>query len=429
MQDAGSPWAGSAAGLYSLIEAHDHDPAVWLAIGLREHRLLTDPRAVALKLNTNSWTNARSIRHPDVDGDLMTTDDLRAAGITDREGPYVRYRSVADSLLDGMYRIDDPSYVYWQNVAVDIGRVLRLWTESEADQYIDFVTRRLSEWMPENAISWLDAPGVPYWPELAGEFGYPPLAPDRGTHDIDQLIIHTTEGTDSFGWLRGANRNSVHYLSHPNSGRPRAQLLDERLAGWTAGNELFNQRSIQYEIEGFAHRGFAPHVYREAAEFCATIIERHPAILPDRHHVIGHNEVPDPNNLGRYGGAGNHTDPGPLWDWNMFMAYLHEALDDNASVTTDDHALFSEATGHWIIDQTVDGLTIRMLDYWREQGGIERCGHPLTGMTRDDDGVYRQLFENVLIEAWPEGFGPYPGVHLRLGGLGQRYHQMGTSNT
>ena len=34
----------------------------------------------------------------------------------------------------------------------------------------------------------------------------------------------------------------------------------------------------------------------------------------DRTHVIGHSEVPDPNNPGLYGGSDHHTDPGPNWD-------------------------------------------------------------------------------------------------------------------
>src|SRR5690606_42131030 len=50
-----------------------HDPAVWLASGLREHRLLTDPDAVALRLMTHSWTNARSARLSGLDHDIVTT--------------------------------------------------------------------------------------------------------------------------------------------------------------------------------------------------------------------------------------------------------------------------------------------------------------------------------------------------------------------
>lgn len=422
LEAVNSPWASQTDTYYNLISLKGHDPAIWLAIGLREHRLLTDPNAVALKLNTNSWTNARSIQTAGIDGELVTTAELERAGITDREGPYVRYKSVMDSLIDGMGRIDAPGYVYWRNNAVTIDQVLGYWTEDDAAAYIAFVLNKLNEWKGPNTISWLDAPGVPYWPELAGEFGYPPLAPDRGGHEVDLFIIHTTEGHDSFSHLRGPHKSSIHYLSHPNSGAPRAQLLDERLAGWGAGHPLFNMRAIHYEIEAFSAEGFNEDQYRNVARFAADVMRRHPAILADRYHHIGHSEVPDPNNPGRHGGAGGHTDPGPLWEWSRYISYLHEALEGQTHYPNDPNSLYSELTGHYVVNTTtIDKHRINLLDFWREVGGIDVCGHPLGGMRRDDDGIYRQLFENVLIEAWPDGFGPYPGVHYRLGGLGQRF--------
>ena len=39
----------------------------------------------------------------------------------------------------------------------------------------------------------------------------------------------------------------------------------------------------------------------------------------DRQHVIGHSEVPDPDNPGLFGGSGHHTDPGPYWDWYTYI--------------------------------------------------------------------------------------------------------------
>jgi hypothetical protein len=35
-------------------------------------------------------------------------------------------------------------------------------------------------------------------------------------------------------------------------------------------------------------------------------------------------------------------------------------------------------------------------------------------MTKDADGIYRQTFENILMEVYPDGL-------VRFGGLGQRY--------
>ncbi len=415
MDEVGSPWAGQAKDLYDLIRSGDHDPAVWLAIGLREHRLLTDPDAVAVKLKTNSWTNARSVRLPGLDHDLVTTSDLRRAGIEHRDGPYARYRSVEDSLRDGMARLDDPAYVYRQRFAVTLRQVFSLWTEDDAGGYVQFVIDRLNDWRePGYERSWWDDLEIEYVPDWSGEYGYGKGSWGRNGQAIDRLILHITAGVDSLGWLNGPNGSSAHYLTWPD-GSLRAQLLPERDAAWTAGNREYNLRSINVEHEKLRLSDpWSEEEYRQLARLAARIIERNQAILPDRAHIIGHSEVPDPNHPGRFGGSGNHADPGPAFEWPRFMALLHEEV---RGVAHDPNAAHFPETDHWIVN---DG-EIRMLDFWRERGGLDVCGYPLEGMRRDDDGVYRQLCENVLLECWPEGFGGHPGPSFRFGGLGQRY--------
>ena len=417
LRRVGSPWAGRAAALYRLIAEGGHDPAVWLAIGLREHRLLTDPRAVALRLGTNSWTNARSVRLAGLEHGLVTTADLRRAGIEDRDGPYVRYRAVEDSLRDGMARVDDPGYVYRQRYAVTLRQVLSVWTEDDAEGYVQFVVDRLEAWRaPGFGLTWWDDPEIEFIPDWSGEYGFGKSNWGRNGHDVDLLILHITAGVDSLGWLNGPHGNSAHYLTWPD-GSVRAQLLPERDAAWAAGNREYNLRGINLEHEKLRLSDpWTEEEYRRLARLAARIIRRNPGILPDRAHVIGHNEVPDPVHPGRYGGVGNHADPGPGFAWPRFMALLREELDGGAA-QGDPNARYFEATGHWIVN--ADG--VEMLDFWRERGGVEVCGYPLEGLGRDDDGVFRQLCENVLLECWPDGFGAYPGAHYRFGGLGRRY--------
>lgn len=88
----------------------------------------------------------------------------------------------------------------------------------------------------------------------------------------------------------------------------------------------------------------------------------------------------------------------------------------------DPNARFFEETGHWMINADTEDGRITMLDHWRDGRGITGNGYPIGGMSKDDDGVYRQLCENVLLEAWPPGtWGDNSEVVYRYGSLGRRY--------
>jgi hypothetical protein len=50
------------------------------------------------------------------------------------------------------------------------------------------------------------------------------------------------------------------------------------------------------------------------------------AIPVDRAHIIGHDEVPDPNHPGLHGGADHHTDPGSCWNWDYYLSLVRADL-------------------------------------------------------------------------------------------------------
>ena len=60
---------------------------------------------------------------------------------------------------------------------------------------------------------------------------------------------------------------------------------------------------------------------RSSAQLAAYLCNKY-GIPRDRSHIIGHNEVPDPNKSGQYGGVGHHTDPGSYWDWTKYIGYV-----------------------------------------------------------------------------------------------------------
>ena len=61
--------------------------------------------------------------------------------------------------------------------------------------------------------------------------------------------------------------------------------------------------------------------YRASAQLAAVIARR--SLIPiDRRHIIGHYQVPNPNDPLQGGGIDSHTDPGRFWKWNLFMGLV-----------------------------------------------------------------------------------------------------------
>ena len=309
------------------------DPAVYLGVGVEEHQLLTDPRAVALKLGTNSWTNARSVQTAGLGPtDIVETADLRAAGIDDREGPYVKYDSVEDSLRDGIHRVQKVGYAYERRFGANpsIGQVLSIWTQSSGERYTRSLVQNVTEWMAEDNDEPLTDDSRFAWMPDNTEFGYPKGARGRNGRPIELAIVHITAGVDSSGWLAGPNGSSTHYLSD-RAFRPRLQMVREDDAAWTAGHREFNLRGLNFEFEILAGVPITDEMFANAADVMRPILQRLniPLLYIGRDHglgqrgIIGHSDVPDPNNPGRWGGAGNHTDPGEHWNWGRFIDLLN----------------------------------------------------------------------------------------------------------
>src|SRR5258708_21782950 len=142
-------------------------------------------------------------------------------------------------------------------------------------------------------------------------------------HDypVDLIVIHDTEVTFAEAIRIFGDPTSQRSANYIVSARGRiAQMVPETDIAWHAGNWDYNTRSIGIEHEGFAWTPgtFTTAEYQASAHLAASICSRW-GVPMDRQHVIGHNEVPDPNNPGLFGGADHHTDPGPYWNWSYYM--------------------------------------------------------------------------------------------------------------
>src|SRR5438445_10346499 len=129
-------------------------------------------------------------------------------------------------------------------------------------------------------------------------------------HDypVDMVVIHDIEGTaqSAINAFQDPNRQaSAHYVVSKTGAI--TQMVAEKDIAWHAGNWDYNTRAIGIEHEGFAYAQptwYTAAMYQASAHLIASICSRW-GVPMDRTHVIGHSEVPDPNNTGLYGAPGH----------------------------------------------------------------------------------------------------------------------------
>lgn len=157
--------------------------------------------------------------------------------------------------------------------------------------------------------------------------------------DVDKIVIHTVQGsyTSCINWFKNCSAQaSAHYVVRSSDGQV-TQMVDESDAAWHGGNSSVNHRSVGIELEGYMENPdgwFTEAQYRSAAALTRDIAERQGVPL-DRTHIIGHSEIPDPDGSG-WGGAGGHTDPGPGFNWNYFIALVTESAPAEVSAQRGD---------------------------------------------------------------------------------------------
>ena len=156
----------------------------------------------------------------------------------------------------------------------------------------------------------------------------------RPARSIETIVVHVTEGAfwGSVQWLKNPRAHaSSHYVIARNG--KIVQLVHLSDIAWHAGNWSVNSQSVGIEHEGFTYSGagFTDAQYRASARLTAWIARR-PLMPIDRAHIIGHAQVPAPG--GGHGGAGHHTDPGPHWQWDRYLALVRQyAGSERLSVT------------------------------------------------------------------------------------------------
>jgi N-acetyl-anhydromuramyl-L-alanine amidase AmpD len=156
------------------------------------------------------------------------------------------------------------------------------------------------------------------------------------TNPVTRIVIHVAEGgwASTYDWFRNASAAASANYVVSSTGRV-AQMVHDRDIAWHAGNWAYNETSIGIEHAGFTNVTHFPDAeYRGSARLAAWIADTF-LVTPDRTHVIGHSQVPDPNHPGEWGGVDHHTDPGRTWDWPRYMAYLRADAKDTPEQVVD----------------------------------------------------------------------------------------------
>jgi hypothetical protein len=142
------------------------------------------------------------------------------------------------------------------------------------------------------------------------------------SYDVRKIVIHVAEGSYSgtVSWLENCTAQaSAHYVVS-KEGRVAQCVRDEDIA-WHAGWWDTNTHSIGIEHAGYIDNPdwFTRSMYHASAKLSAWCCKEY-EIPIDRKHIIGHSEVPGCSGTG--GGANCHTDPGPYWNWKMYMRLI-----------------------------------------------------------------------------------------------------------
>ncbi|HEY0641432.1 MAG TPA: peptidoglycan recognition family protein [Pseudonocardiaceae bacterium] len=176
------------------------------------------------------------------------------------------------------------------------------------------------------ACEWIPAP---YQVTAPNDYGNHDKSRREENQQIRYIVIHDTEGSynGTIRLVQDPNYVSWQYTLRSSDGHV-AQHVRSNDVAWHAGNWYVNAAAIGLEHEGFAASGtwYTEAMYRSSAKLVRYLAQRF-GIPLDRHHIIGHDQVPGilPANV-----RGMHWDPGPYWNWNHYFDLLGAPLEPTA---------------------------------------------------------------------------------------------------
>ncbi|MEU8568138.1 N-acetylmuramoyl-L-alanine amidase, partial [Streptomyces pathocidini] len=249
--------------------------------------------------------------------------DDRTTAATYANDVYEVIRSGATRTTDNGQRIVLPAS---PRVSPDTAQVRRLGLRAAAKGRAECPSSVACEWVP--------APYKEFGDADPPDYGNHDLA-DRGSQDIEYIIIHDTEGAWNgvLKMVQDPAYVSWQYTLRSSDGHI-AQHVRNRDVAWHAGNWYTNAKSIGLEHEGFLaspDAWYTEAMYRSSARLVRYLSEKYDIPL-NRQHILGHDNVPGPTAKTI---SGMHTDPGPYWDWAHYFELLGREFRPTAGPDSD----------------------------------------------------------------------------------------------
>lgn len=418
LQQVHSPAAadGAAPGSYDAIVAERVDPLFLAAVFWEESNAATNPSSMVVK---------HDLMNP---GDCRSSQTGVGVVIATERGAFVRYPSWNAGWRDLAYRLVAPRYVYASAGLTTIGEIIpKLAPASDGNDptgYIAHVVAFMSEHQdigrePDTSTATYagDDLKAVWMPTSNFDTG-------RGGDVIDHITCHGTYGAvgaNSLNWLRGAKGGTSNTDSSATYliGRDGTmwQLVKESDTAWADGNLLYNQSGISIEHEHaigqdwplaqiIASVGLISRIARRQGWTAIT----HPtaAVLPEggpagTANLIGHCQVPDPNNPTLGGGESHHTGcPGADFPWDQVVRKVNAELTARSVTDTIAEREAAPQPPTPEILRFSNGKTLQhgFRAFWQARGGLPIFGMPITDEIQEN-GLTVQYTQRARLEYHP----------------------------
>lgn len=405
---------------WDAIRATGIDPLLILAMFQHESEMGKEGMAT----KTHSWGNTH---FPNFGASSIGQEEQWINGKLNALFPV--FRDWLDGAISTAARLASPNYVYAERARIrDIfdwpADPEVVWAPAGDYNNPSAYLRAVIDFMNANADTG-GAPPMAEFPSSADLLGYPVnviRAADHGgaraVSAVKWFVVHKTEGNKAGDIPTLTLPTNPVASCHLWIGRDgeAIPMVPITLVAWCCANGDVDAVAINVELEGQEDEPTTEHQYRVMAAYFRWCegqgmrVPREFVAYDNRPGIIGHKHVADPDDPGLWGGRNNHVDPGPLFDWQHFIAAINStggavepvppAVDPN--VFKSEHPDYGT---HYVVNQQTDDGWVAMKDTWEAGGAIAGYGYALGGMvrhiTKDGTPVYRQPFEDGIAEYYP----------------------------